>query len=139
MAKSTDVQQLDERLKREGIKTHKERVEELNRYLSNLSEHHDMYVFLALRLLKTAIISGHKRASAGMKMGVRTGPISSWALEELKNAAGLSLIRISIGPESDQDNGVVVSMSGQSIGWWTIRLGNEAQQNLFGGWFGCLE
>ena len=35
---------LDERLKREGIKTHKEKVEELNRYLSNLSEHHDMYV-----------------------------------------------------------------------------------------------
>lgn len=34
--------QLDERLKREGVKTHKERVEELNRYLSNLSEHHDM-------------------------------------------------------------------------------------------------
>ena len=38
------VSQLDERLKREGTKTHKERVEELNRYLSNLSEHHDMYV-----------------------------------------------------------------------------------------------
>ncbi|MCJ1308814.1 hypothetical protein MMC25_002469 [Agyrium rufum] len=36
-------QRLDERLKREGVKTHKERVEELNRYLSNLSEHHDMY------------------------------------------------------------------------------------------------
>ena len=33
---------LDERLQREGVKTHKERVEELNRYLSNLSEHHDM-------------------------------------------------------------------------------------------------
>ncbi|EMC99233.1 hypothetical protein BAUCODRAFT_395737 [Baudoinia panamericana UAMH 10762] len=33
---------LDERLKREGIKTHKERVEELNKYLSGLSEHHDM-------------------------------------------------------------------------------------------------
>ncbi|KAI4132325.1 MAG: hypothetical protein LQ347_002632 [Umbilicaria vellea] len=33
---------LDERFKREGLKTHKERVEELNRYLSNLSEHHDM-------------------------------------------------------------------------------------------------
>ncbi len=33
---------LDERVKREGLKTHKERVEELNRYLSNLSEHHDM-------------------------------------------------------------------------------------------------
>ena len=43
---------LDERLKREGIKTHKERVEELNRYLSNLSEHHDMYVSL-LRFLAT--------------------------------------------------------------------------------------
>lgn len=39
-----DPPQLDERLKREGFKTHKERVEELNRYLSNLSEHHDMYV-----------------------------------------------------------------------------------------------
>ena len=39
------VLQLDERLKREGTKTHKERVEELNRYLSNLSEHHDMYVY----------------------------------------------------------------------------------------------
>ena len=33
---------LDERLKREGIKSHKQRVEELNRYLSGLSEHHDM-------------------------------------------------------------------------------------------------
>lgn len=34
--------QLDERLKREGVKSHKERVEELNKYLSGLSEHHDM-------------------------------------------------------------------------------------------------
>lgn len=42
--------QLDERLKREGAKTHKERVEDLNRYLSNLSEHHDMYAFLSLYL-----------------------------------------------------------------------------------------
>ncbi|KZF23555.1 DUF1754-domain-containing protein [Xylona heveae TC161] len=33
---------LNERLQREGVKTHKERVEELNKYLSNLSEHHDM-------------------------------------------------------------------------------------------------
>ncbi|GAB7323780.1 hypothetical protein MBLNU13_g07236t1 [Cladosporium sp. NU13] len=34
---------LDERLKREGgAKTHKQRVEELNKYLSTLSEHHDM-------------------------------------------------------------------------------------------------
>ena len=33
---------LDERLRRDGVKTHKERVEELNRYLSRLSEHHDM-------------------------------------------------------------------------------------------------
>ena len=37
--------QLHERLQREGVKTHKERVEELNKYLSRLSEHHDMYVF----------------------------------------------------------------------------------------------
>ncbi|KAG9684247.1 hypothetical protein KCU85_g5978, partial [Aureobasidium melanogenum] len=33
---------LEERLMREGVKTHKERVEELNKYLSTLSEHHDM-------------------------------------------------------------------------------------------------
>ena len=45
--------QLNERLKREGIKTHKERVEELNRYLSNLSEHHDMYVILHSRVVFT--------------------------------------------------------------------------------------
>lgn len=36
---------MDERLKREGIKSHKQRVEEYNKYLSNLSEHHDMYGF----------------------------------------------------------------------------------------------
>jgi len=33
---------LEERLKKEGVKTHKERVEEVNKYLSGLSEHHDM-------------------------------------------------------------------------------------------------
>ncbi|KAJ5798935.1 uncharacterized protein N7503_006440 [Penicillium pulvis] len=33
---------MHERLQREGVKTHKERVEELNKYLSRLSEHHDM-------------------------------------------------------------------------------------------------
>ncbi|KAJ5301331.1 hypothetical protein N7508_006194 [Penicillium antarcticum] len=33
---------LHERLQREGVKTHKEKVEELNKYLSRLSEHHDM-------------------------------------------------------------------------------------------------
>lgn len=38
---------MHERLQREGVKTHKERVEELNKYLSRLSEHHDMYVFLS--------------------------------------------------------------------------------------------
>ena len=35
---------LNDKLKKEGTKTHKERVEELNRYLNKLSEHHDMYV-----------------------------------------------------------------------------------------------
>lgn len=38
---------LQDRLKREGVKTHKERVEELNKYLSRLTEHHDMYVLLS--------------------------------------------------------------------------------------------
>lgn len=34
---------LEEKFEKEGgVKTHKERVEELNRYLSGLSEHHDM-------------------------------------------------------------------------------------------------
>lgn len=33
---------LEERLRKEGVKTHKQRVEELNKYLSGLSEHHDM-------------------------------------------------------------------------------------------------
>ena len=33
---------LEERLKREGVKSHKQRVEDFNRYLSGLSEHHDM-------------------------------------------------------------------------------------------------
>jgi protein FAM32A len=33
---------LEDRLKKEGVKTHKEKVEELNKYLSGLSEHHDM-------------------------------------------------------------------------------------------------
>ena len=42
--KRSNRQQLNDRLRREGVKTHKERVEELNRYLSTLSEHHDMYV-----------------------------------------------------------------------------------------------
>jgi len=44
---------LDERLMKEGVKSHKERVEEFNKYLANLSEHHDMYVlprFLGLCL-----------------------------------------------------------------------------------------
>lgn len=36
------LSQLEEKLRREGSKTHKERVEELNKYLSTLSEHHDM-------------------------------------------------------------------------------------------------
>lgn len=42
---------LEERLKRDGVKTHKERVEELNRYLSKLSEHHDMCVLNAVVIL----------------------------------------------------------------------------------------
>ncbi|KAI1003082.1 hypothetical protein K3495_g5123 [Podosphaera aphanis] len=33
---------LHDRLLKEGLKSHKQRVEELNKYLSNLSEHHDM-------------------------------------------------------------------------------------------------
>lgn len=33
---------LEEKMKKEGVKTHKEKVEELNKYLSGLSEHHDM-------------------------------------------------------------------------------------------------
>ena len=39
---------LEERLRREGARTHKERVEELNKYLSGLSEHHDMLVLFVI-------------------------------------------------------------------------------------------
>jgi protein FAM32A len=38
----TRRKRLEERLRRDGVKTHKEKVEELNKYLSGLSEHHDM-------------------------------------------------------------------------------------------------
>jgi len=37
------LEQLEKRLAKEGIKSHKERVEEYNKYLASLSEHHDMY------------------------------------------------------------------------------------------------
>ncbi|TGZ83959.1 DUF1754-domain-containing protein [Ascodesmis nigricans] len=33
---------LYEKLKKEGVKSHKEKVEEYNKYLASLSEHHDM-------------------------------------------------------------------------------------------------
>lgn len=42
---------LDERLMKEGVKSHKERVEDFNRYLANLSEHHDMWVILSPTLI----------------------------------------------------------------------------------------
>jgi hypothetical protein len=48
------AKQLNDRLQKEGVKTHKERVEELNKYLSKLSEHHDMY---ALYLYGTRTIN----------------------------------------------------------------------------------
>jgi protein FAM32A len=78
---------LEERLKRDGVKTHKERVEELNRYLSKLSEHHDMYVGASLRLTNIATntnttgqesvlandLSSRKRASEGW--GAHISPI----------------------------------------------------------------
>ncbi|KAL9095580.1 MAG: hypothetical protein Q9165_002012 [Trypethelium subeluteriae] len=52
---------LEERLKREGVKTHKERVEELNKYLSNLSEHHDMYAPI---VFTTFPVSPNKKSQA---------------------------------------------------------------------------
>lgn len=42
LTKTPIKKQLEERLQREGVKTHKERVQELNKYLSTLSEHNDM-------------------------------------------------------------------------------------------------
>ena len=48
---------LDERLKKDGVKTHKERVEELNRYLSKLSEHHDMYVVVVRLCLDARVLT----------------------------------------------------------------------------------
>jgi len=48
---------MDERLKKDGIKSHKERVEEFNKYLSNLSEHHDMLVFAVLPAMFPVILT----------------------------------------------------------------------------------
>jgi protein FAM32A len=47
---------MEEKLRKDGSKTHKERVEDLNRYLSKLSEHHDMYVTLVAMLLDLWLI-----------------------------------------------------------------------------------
>jgi len=47
---------LNDRLKKEGLKTHKERVEELNKYLSGLSEHHDMYVLVLTSITSLVIM-----------------------------------------------------------------------------------
>jgi protein FAM32A len=47
---------MEEKLKKDGSKTHKERVEDLNRYLSKLSEHHDMHVTLFVMLLDLWLI-----------------------------------------------------------------------------------
>jgi len=47
---------LNDRLKKEGLKTHKERVEELNKYLSGLSEHHDMYVLVLTSIASQVIM-----------------------------------------------------------------------------------
>jgi protein FAM32A len=49
---------LEERLRREGARTHKERVEELNKYLSGLSEHHDMWVFRVVGLCDADLLAG---------------------------------------------------------------------------------
>lgn len=63
-----------ERLKREGVKTHKERVEELNKYLSRLSEHHDMYVlFISYSLVRR---HGLTCAAIGRRLG-----LVKWGLE----------------------------------------------------------
>jgi protein FAM32A len=51
------TKQLNDRLQKEGVKTHKERVEELNKYLSKLSEHHDMYVLYPFLVQSIAIAS----------------------------------------------------------------------------------
>lgn len=52
---------LEEQLRKDGTKTHKERVEDLNRYLSKLSEHHDMYVKIHGRFMSLLLIFlGHE-------------------------------------------------------------------------------
>lgn len=56
---------MDERLKREGIKSHKQRVEEYNKYLSNLSEHHDMYVQGIIILSRVMILTNLYRPRIG--------------------------------------------------------------------------
>ena len=130
---SLTLGQLDERLKREGLKTHKERVEELNRYLSNLSEHHDMYVHIALRLVRNAPVSGEERPPTILETENWTGSGTDSAWQQSKIANGLLLMRISLGLGSDQDSGLGRFMSGQPSGWQTIRFGFWAQLHLSSG------
>jgi hypothetical protein len=89
--KYANVIQLHERLQKEGVKTHKERVEELNKYLSNLSEHHDMYV-----------LSFHSFISCFSFKGLVFGTVT--------NAV------VFLGQESDLDNGTSEWRSRRSAG-----------------------
>lgn len=67
--------QLHERLQKEGVKTHKQRVEELNKYLSGLSEHHDMFVLLPVNGLSTtndSFVTGQKSDLDKIRFGLAT-------------------------------------------------------------------
>lgn len=60
-------EQMEKKQAKEGVKTHKERVEEYNKYLASLSEHHDMCVpsvvlFWECGLMLTSLPQAENRA-----------------------------------------------------------------------------
>lgn len=82
------------------MKTHKERVEELNKYLSNLSEHHDMYVWLPPCLMDSMLTmnQGHVLDLAS-ELFLVLSSVSWVSLEKAWNALlGRAFYGLSCGP-----------------------------------------
>jgi hypothetical protein len=90
--------QLQERLKRDGVKTHKERVEELNKYLSRLSEHHDMYASLTLIVcyLSAELLINHEQAEDWSRLRAEGPRMDFWNLASKTASASFFRCQLSI-------------------------------------------
>ncbi len=78
------------------MKTHKEQVEELNKYLSNLSEHHDMYVTTlspcpASSHIADACFYIHLRTLEDCRTLILTGSYLGRELDLVKTSSNITL------------------------------------------------